>query len=136
VTEQPELINDASGPMNKARASAVNEFVVSVDPVDDEATLVEEITQLEATQVWSTFTQDQRDAMVGLVRDALARMGRGIETWLPEALIPRSNDCFAITILWKFQTIDEAVILMRAKVEAEAQARINELRDLADGGHG
>lgn len=127
------VINAEPDSMIKVRASSFHQFTVSCGPVDDEDALVEEITELEAERLWGHLDQEQRDAMVGLVRDALTRMARTVEVWLPEGVVPQSSASFAIHVLWKFSVLDENVILQRARSDEETRRRLEELRELADG---
>jgi hypothetical protein len=131
-----DLITPDEDPMKKLRWSSTHEFVVSaqtITPGEDED-LVERITELEAAHLWDKLDPEQRQAMVGLARDALERLARNVEIWLPEAIVPESNTGFMFTVLWKFAQLDNAVILMRAKVETEIQERLAALQEMADDG--
>lgn len=102
-------------------------FVVDVYPIEDEDAFVERVLDRERQEPWSHLDPDQQQAMVIIMRDALTRMLEDPTEWLPHGLVPHSNDRLALTVLVKFDDIDEMVVSLRVEAERQVAARRDEL---------
>jgi hypothetical protein len=111
------------------RTTTIGPMEVTSFPVNDRRALDEEI---EAAGATFELPFDQREALIGLVRDALTHMARDPGAWLPEAMVARSDSSFGFFVLWENGHLDEAVLTQRTRARhalADCRADLERLAD-------
>lgn len=116
------------------RTTVIPPATVTSFSVNDRRALDEELEIWQAEHAFSDeLPFDQRQALIGLVRDALLHMARDPGAWLPEAMVARSDSSFGFFVLWENGHLDDAVLTQRSRArQALANCRAD-LERLADG---
>lgn len=81
----------------------------------------EEVAKLEQSSLkfWNELEDEQRQAVVVLVRDALLRLIEDPDLWIPTSLEPKSNNRLDLYLNIHFAEIDEEVVRRRVETERE-----------------
>jgi len=81
----------------------------------------EEVAKLEQASLkfWNELDDEQRQAVVVLVRDALLRLIEDPDLWIPTSLEPKSNNRLDLYLNIHFAEIDEEVVRRRVETERE-----------------
>lgn len=87
----------------------------------------DEIARLESEglKFWDTINDEQRQAVVVLVRDALLRLIEDPDMWIPTSVVPQSGSRIGIWMMVHFAEVDDEVVRRRVETERE----IREARD-------
>lgn len=115
------------------RTTVIPPATVTSFPVNDRRALDEELETWRAEHAFlDSLPFDQRQALIGLVRDALLHMAQDPARWLPEAVVARSGTSFGFFVLWENEHLDSEVLtqLIRTR-DALADCRAD-LERLAD----
>lgn len=86
---------------------------------------------VNSMQAWEDLDVDARDALAGLVREALLRMADNVEEWLPEAAVIQPKESIGIFLWWKLGHVDEEIVRNRARAAADSERRLADLLRIA-----
>jgi hypothetical protein len=115
------------------RTTTIGPTGVTSFPVNDRRALDEELETWRAEHAFfDALPFDQREALIGLVHDALTHMARDPGAWLPEAMVARSDSSFGFFVLWENGHLDEAVLTQRTRARhalADCRADLERLAD-------
>lgn len=82
-------------------------------------------------RLWKDFASEQRQALVSLISEALTEMAGNVEDWLEDAMVARSGSSVGIFVMFKLGSIDDQVLLLRDRAQAERDARVADLERLS-----
>lgn len=87
----------------------------------DEFHTKEQIAALEQASLkfWNDLNDEQRQAVIVLVRDALLRLIEDPDLWIPTSLEPKSGNRLDLYLNIHFAEIDEEVVRRRVETERE-----------------
>jgi hypothetical protein len=101
--------------------------------IEDEAAFTARVAELERQTPWSELTDEQRQALVVVLREGMFRMLENPQEWIPHGLIPVSNDRVALLLTIKFDDIDQMIFDMRLAAERQVLDQRQELTDMVRG---
>lgn len=82
---------------------------------------------------WRDMDPKHREALVSLIRSALTEMAQNPEAWLEPALVAGPDQSIGISMLFRLGNLDTHILYLREAEQAEQQARIAELEEIASG---
>jgi hypothetical protein len=81
----------------------------------------EEIARLEqeGLKYWNEATDDTRNAVIVLCRDALLRLIEDPDLWIPTSVTPQSGNRLGVWIMMHLAEVDDEVVRRRVETERE-----------------
>jgi hypothetical protein len=103
-------------------------------PVGDERTYRDDAAgaERELRPIWRDMNDERRTALVLLLQEALTEMAADVESWLEQSLGAGPHRSIGVSILFRLGSLDDRVLMQRASLEAERDARIEELKRICD----
>jgi hypothetical protein len=85
----------------------------------------------EDPQRWRDMTKPEREALVALVADALERLSRHPEEWLPDNLMVMPDGRLGMVLLWQLDHVKVEVVAQRQRAARLDEERIAALTKMA-----
>lgn len=95
----------------------------------------EELASLEreSQKYWDGIKDEQRQAMILIVREALMQMLEDPNSWVPTSIIPQSDARLDVYISIHLAEVDDEVVKQKLKIERDLHAaRTDSLQIAAD----
>ena len=80
---------------------------------------------------WRNMTTPEREALVALVADALERLSRHPEEWLPDNLMVMPDGRLGMVLLWQLDHVKVEVVAQRQRAARLDEERIAALTKMA-----
>jgi hypothetical protein len=88
-----------------------------------------------ARELWRDMDSTSREALKSLVSEALTEMAKSPETWLDSALTAVGNQSIGISVLFRLGSVDDQVLLLKQRRDAELNFQIQDLQRMSSGTH-
>lgn len=99
---------------------------------NDEWSAKEEIARLEqeGLKYWSSIDDENRQAVIVLIRDALLRLIEDPDMWIPTSVVPQSGNRLGVWLMINLAEVDDEVVRRRVETEREVARTRDDLVEL------